>query len=35
MSTARVDLAQQPPDFRPEDRRHELLRRKRRLIDGL
>jgi hypothetical protein len=28
----------QPPDFRPEYRRHELarvLRRKRRLIDGL
>jgi hypothetical protein len=37
MSTTRVDPPQQPPDFRPEDRRHELarvLRRKRRLRAG-
>ena len=37
MSTTRVDLRQEPPDFRPEDRRHELarvLRRKRRLRAG-
>ena len=37
MSTARVDPPQEPRDFRPEDRRHELarvLRRKRRLRAG-
>jgi uncharacterized membrane protein len=37
MSAARVDLPHEPPDFRPEDRRHELahvLRRKRRLRAG-
>jgi len=37
MSTARVDPPQEPPGFRPEDRRHELarvLRRKRRLRAG-
>ena len=37
MSTTRVDQRQEPPDFRPEDRRHELarvLRRKRRLRAG-
>jgi uncharacterized membrane protein len=37
MSTARVDLPPEPPEFRPEDRRHELarvLRRKRRLRAG-
>jgi uncharacterized membrane protein len=37
MSAARVDLREEPPDFRPEDRRHELarvLRRKRRLRAG-
>ena len=37
MSTARVEPPQQPPDFRPEDRRHELahvLRRRRRLRAG-
>jgi uncharacterized membrane protein len=37
MSTARVDLPPEPPNFRPADRRHELarvLRRKRRLRAG-
>jgi uncharacterized membrane protein len=37
MSTTRVDLPPQPPDFRPADRRHELarvLRRRRRLRAG-
>ena len=37
MSAARVDRPQEPPAFRPEDRRHELahvLRRKRRLRAG-
>jgi hypothetical protein len=37
MSIARVDLAQEPPDFRPQDRRRDLarvLRIKRRLRAG-